>query len=309
MTTVTGPPPPTLRVEKRLLRDGHLLVCGCDEVGRGALAGPVTVGMVLVDVTVRRPLPGVHDSKLLSPAARLALVPRIRRWSVGHAVGHATAGEVDRWGLTAALCLAGHRALRALPAVPDVVVLDGTHNWLTGPPPHGAGPGVGVVTAVKADRRCASVAAASVLAKATRDALMVAMAGHHPGYQWEENKGYASPGHRRALALLGPCPQHRRTWRLGPADGVERPGMAPDGEPLDGQPLDGEPLDGEPLEGVALDGVALDEVALDGVALDGVTLRGRPVDAVQVAGVPGEGRRPRRAPKTSQQPVDTVEQP
>lgn len=230
MTVAAGPPPPSLRLEKRLLRQGHVLVCGCDEVGRGALAGPVTVGMVLVDVSVRRTLPGVHDSKLLTPAARLALVPRIRRWGVGHAVGHATAAEVDRWGLTAALCLAGHRALRRLPALPDVVVLDGAHDWLTGPPPHGAPAGVMVVTAVKADQRCASVAAASVLAKTVRDAHMVTMATQHPGYGWDENKGYASPRHRQALLRLGPSHQHRRTWRLVRSSGDATSGDATSGD-------------------------------------------------------------------------------
>lgn len=243
------PPPPSLRHEKRLLRQGHVLVAGCDEVGRGALAGPVTVGLAVVDASVRRSLAGVHDSKLLRPAARQALVPRIQRWAVAHAVGHASAGEVDRWGLLAALCLAAHRALARLPTVPDVVLLDGNHDWLSALPPWpaaavaddplhpGVPPGAGpapsswpaaasvaaasrrpapftVVTAVKADQRCASVAAASVLAKTTRDALMVAMADHHPGYGWHQNKGYASADHRQALARLGPCPEHRRTWRL-----------------------------------------------------------------------------------------------
>lgn len=216
--------PPTLRLEKRLLRSGHLLVCGCDEVGRGALAGPVTVGMVLVDATVRRPLAGVRDSKLLTPPARQALVPRIRRWARASAVGHASAAEVDRHGLMAALCLAGRRALAELGAVPDVVLLDGNHDWLSTAVPDGVGPavpGVPVVTAVRADRHCASVAAASVLAKTARDAIMTAMADDHPAYGWDDNKGYASPSHRRALAAVGPCAQHRRTWRLVPVGGEE----------------------------------------------------------------------------------------
>lgn len=206
--------PPSLREEKRLLRAGHQLVCGCDEVGRGALAGPVTVGVVLVDGSVRRSLPGVRDSKLLSPAARLALVPRIGRWSVGQAVGHATAAEIDRWGLVMALRTAAHRALRELPAMPDVVLLDGNHDWLSGQSPAGSAPACTVVTVVSADRRCASVAAASVLAKTTRDALMVDMAVSHPAYGWEENKGYASRRHRQAVATLGPCGQHRLSWNL-----------------------------------------------------------------------------------------------
>ncbi|WP_367183112.1 ribonuclease HII [uncultured Cellulomonas sp.] len=226
-TPATRTPPgrstvPGLRVEKRLLRSGHTLLGACDEVGRGALGGPVTVGIVLVDASVQRPLAGVRDSKLLTPAARVALVPRIRRWVVGHAVGHATAEEIDEHGIIAGLRMAGHRALAALPARPDVVLLDGNHDWLSSPrrptlfdgtplaepaPPR-------VATMIKADLQCASVAAASVLAKTERDALMVRLAGQHPGYGWEENKGYSTAGHVEALRRLGPCVHHRQSWRL-----------------------------------------------------------------------------------------------
>ena len=213
---------PSLRVEKRLLREGHTLLGACDEVGRGALGGPVTVGMVLVDASVQRPLSGVRDSKLLTPAARVALVPRIRRWVLGHAVGHATAEEIDEHGIIAALRMAGSRALAALPAHPDVVLLDGNHDWLSRPrqptlfdetpladvePPR-------VRTMIKADLQCSSVAAASVLAKTERDALMVRLAADHPGYGWEENKGYGSPEHVAALRAVGPSRLHRRSWRL-----------------------------------------------------------------------------------------------
>ena len=214
--------PPSLRVEKRLLRDGHLLLGACDEVGRGALGGPVTVGMVLVDASVQRPLAGVRDSKLLTPQARVALVPRIRRWVVGHAVGHASAVEIDEHGIIAALRMAGLRALAQLPARPDVVLLDGNHDWLSQPrqptlfddtpladaePPR-------VRTMIKADLQCSSVAAASVLAKTERDAIMVGLAAHHPGYGWEENKGYSTAAHVEALRRLGPSVHHRQSWRL-----------------------------------------------------------------------------------------------
>jgi ribonuclease HII len=215
---------PTLRAEKRLLRSGHALVGSCDEVGRGAVGGPVSVGVVLIDATVSRPLQGVRDSKLLAPEARVALVPRIQRWVVAHAVGHASAAEIDELGIIAALRLAGIRALRTLPARPDVVLLDGSHDWLSTPtqaslfddavlpapfvPP--------VVTMVKADLFCASVAAASVLAKTERDAMMRELAVVHPGYGWADNKGYATPAHLEALGRLGPCVHHRQSWRLPP---------------------------------------------------------------------------------------------
>lgn len=237
---------PTLRAERTLLRAGHRSVAGMDEVGRGALAGPVSVGVVVVDLGTRTAPSGVRDSKLLTPAAREALVPRLRRWAGAWAVGHAQPEEIDRFGIIAALRLAGHRALAALPEPPDMVLLDGSHDWLT-PPRTGSravqealfdvGPAAVpeppvrepaplpalclrpvVTTLVKADLKCAAVAAASVLAKVERDALMVERARLFPGYGWRENKGYAAPEHAAALRSLGPCEQHRRSWNLALAD-------------------------------------------------------------------------------------------
>lgn len=218
---------PTLRVEKGLLREGHARVLCIDEVGRGALAGPAAAGVVVIDATVRRPLDGVRDSKLLRPEARDALVPRIERWAVACAVGHARADEVDAFGINAALRLAAHRAIATLPVRADVVLLDGVHDWVTppaqsdllAPPPVMAADGgevtiPRVVTRVKADLTCSGVAAASVLAKVWRDAWMVELADRHPGYDWQLNKGYASPAHLDALGRLGPCTEHRRSWNL-----------------------------------------------------------------------------------------------
>ncbi len=219
----------SLRSEKRLLRSGATVVCGVDEVGRGALSGPVTVGMVLIDGTVRGPLAGVRDSKLLAPQARVALVPRIRSWAVGYAVGHASAAEIDDVGIIEALRRAGRRALAALPRQPDAILLDGSHDWLTTPGQASLfeacdDPIAPVTTQVKADLTCASVAAASILAKTERDALMVAMSSESIAYEeyaWHENKGYASPAHMAALRRLGPCDQHRRTWRLPTVSDME----------------------------------------------------------------------------------------
>ncbi|MBG0739122.1 ribonuclease HII [Paeniglutamicibacter antarcticus] len=116
---------------------GHRLIAGCDEVGRGALAGPVSVGMVVVDLSSQRELAKVRDSKLLTPAARVELVPQIREWAVAYSVGHASAAEVDAVGLICALRLAGTRAWHQLVAsgvTPDAVILDGNHNWLSPQP-------------------------------------------------------------------------------------------------------------------------------------------------------------------------------
>ncbi|SDQ76072.1 ribonuclease HII [Quadrisphaera sp. DSM 44207] len=209
---------PSLRAERALLRAGHPLVAGVDEVGRGALAGPVTVGVVVVTAATPSAPPGLRDSKLLTPAAREALVPRLRRWAPAWAVGHAEPGEVDALGVLRALRLAGTRALAQLPEAPEAVLLDGSYDWLTRPPPPpGAAPPPrlpAVRTRVKADLRCAAVAAASVLAKVARDAIMVERARDHPGYGWEANKGYSCAEHSDALRRLGPCAQHRRSWRL-----------------------------------------------------------------------------------------------
>ena len=214
-------PAPNLRVEKRLLGEGYRAVACVDECGRGALAGPASVGVVVVDVTTQRMPAGLRDSKLLSATAREALVPRIERWAVASAVGHADAAEVDEVGINAALRLAATRALGELGVEVDVVLLDGIHDWLSSPTQPGLFDplvsipvSVPVVTEVKGDLRCAGVAAASVLAKVTRDAVMEEVAASHPGYGLERNKGYASPDHIDALGRLGASDVHRRSWRL-----------------------------------------------------------------------------------------------
>ncbi|MBT0769805.1 ribonuclease HII [Kineosporia sp. J2-2] len=244
--------PPTLREERKLLREGHQFVAGIDEVGRGALAGPVTVGVVVVDLDTKSAPTGVRDSKLLAPAVREKLVPRLRRWAPMSAVGHASSEEIDEIGIISALRLAAARAFATLEVRPDCALLDGSHDWLSVPAdpieeaPQGtslfdfdeAPVAVGhplsfidgvpiasivparVVTQVKADLRCAAVAAASVLAKVERDGLMVDLAGDHPGYGWELNKGYSAPDHLAALRRLGPSRLHRLSWNIPGSDGV-----------------------------------------------------------------------------------------
>lgn len=219
---------PTLRQERALLAGGARLVAGMDEVGRGALAGPVSVGVVVVDASTRTAPQGVADSKLLTPAVRETLVPLVRRWSVAWAVGHAGPAEIDAHGITAALRLAGRRALaqvrRACGDV-DVVLLDGRHDWLTRPdadlfeavdadPVLDDAPDPAVRMLVKADLQCSSVAAASVLAKVERDGLLTRLARQYPVYDWDQNKGYSAPAHLDALRAHGTTPQHRRSWNL-----------------------------------------------------------------------------------------------
>lgn len=198
-----------------------------DEVGRGALAGPVSVGVVAIDETSRSAPQGVRDSKLLTPSARAAMVPKIRRWALAWAVGHASPQEIDAVGIMAALRLAGRRALDQVASSgisADLVLLDGNHDWLSDPervglfsmldPEPEASPCPPVRTMIKADMTCSSVAAASVLAKVERDTAMATMAQSHTAYGWEINKGYAAPGHLDALRQYGPSTQHRRSWNL-----------------------------------------------------------------------------------------------
>ena len=244
---------PSLRLARSLMRvHGHLVVAGMDEVGRGALAGPVSVGVVAVTTTTRSAPAGLDDSKLLTPLQRERLAPRLRRWAPAWSVGHASNDEIDAWGILLALRVAGLRALAGLGAAPDRVVLDGSYDWLRRPVPvprqesllddvEGLGD-LGVVRVagvpvaplhdlplprlpepgeclpvdlvVKADRRCAAVAAASVLAKVERDRIMTELGGADPRWGWAGNKGYSAPEHLDALAEHGPCALHRRSWRL-----------------------------------------------------------------------------------------------
>lgn len=216
-------------------REGYPVLVGMDEVGRGALAGPVSVGVVAIDSTSRSAPSGVKDSKLLSRAAREALVPRIQRWALSWGVGHCGPDEIDRYGIMTGLRMAGQRALASCAVNADLVLLDGNHDWLTDPTrvglfegadagdlswapgqdaSVGSTPPPPVRTMIKADLSCSSVAAASVLAKVTRDSLMVAWHDTHPVYRWNVNKGYAAPQHLDALREHGACLQHRRSWNL-----------------------------------------------------------------------------------------------
>ena len=216
---------PTLRHERTFRGTGARYLAGVDEVGRGALAGPVSVGIAVVDLERQKPLAGVRDSKLLSAAERERLDPLVRRWSVASAVGHASAAEIDALGIIAALRLAGTRAWSTVLAAgitPDMVLLDGSHNWLSpaGQPSlfeeavQDFGCDAPVHTKVKADMQCLSVAAASVIAKVERDQLMRTLHAEYPGFGWDVNKGYATALHRDVLRTNGPTPYHRVSWRL-----------------------------------------------------------------------------------------------
>lgn len=196
-------PVPGMRHERACFDAGDRIVVGMDEVGRGAWAGPVTVGAVAVCADLGRILK-VRDSKVLTVEEREALYPRITAWALAWGVGHSTHTECDELGMTAALRLAGERALAALGPDPDRVILDGNHDYL--------GLGARCRTVIDGDAHCLSVAAASVVAKVTRDRLMAAEADCYPGFEFDSNRGYPSPRHRYALAGYGPTAIHRRSW-------------------------------------------------------------------------------------------------
>lgn len=203
---------PTLDVEREYFSGGAVCVIGIDEVGRGAIAGPVAVGahVVLGDGV---PFPeGLRDSKLLSEKRREAIAPLVEEWGAG-AVGYASAEEIDAHGITAMLGQAARRALLRLheagvPVDRALILLDGAHDWLT---PVLRSP-LRVQTRVGADRACASVSAASVRAKVARDRLMREVDELHPHYAWAANKGYGSQAHYAGIAEHGLTELHRATW-------------------------------------------------------------------------------------------------
>ncbi|MDY7544263.1 MULTISPECIES: ribonuclease HII [unclassified Cryobacterium] len=204
---------PTLEVELGLLAEGATCVIGCDEVGRGALAGPVGVGVAAIDGTLGTMPVGLRDSKMLSQPRREALAPLAVAWVLHSAVGLASAREVDEIGIIAALGLAGKRALAELFAAGvdvrgSVVLLDGNDDYLN----KALATPLSVLTRIKADQDCASVSAASVIAKVHRDRLMIEADAVTPGYGWAGNKGYGSAEHMAAIGRLGPTGLHRKSW-------------------------------------------------------------------------------------------------
>lgn len=275
---------PTLDLERSLAAQGYDLITGFDEVGRGALAGPVMVGCAAIWARDLEPLDGddavelsgrtylgvpdgVADSKMLTEHRREAIFDELRDWCAAYVVGQASNTEIDEWGITYALGVAALRALsqverelglrlggglaarkasmesageivegrpgdsvgesigncgesvRALPKVAGI--LDGPSDYITKALNTFDAPDVlipaDITTKVKGDQHCATVATAAVIAKVTRDRLMVDLAQSNPryaAYEWAHNKGYGSAAHRTAIAEHGPTPLHRVSWHL-----------------------------------------------------------------------------------------------
>ena len=177
---------------------------GCDEAGRGCLAGSVYAAAVVLPPDYTHPL--LNDSKQLTDARRRSLRTDIERDALAWAVGTATAAEIDEINILRASILAMHRALDGLSLRPDFIIVDGNRFTPYGQTPH--------ATIVKGDARYLSIAAASILAKTYRDDEMHRLAALYPGYGWERNAGYPTAAHREAIARLGVTPYHRRTFKL-----------------------------------------------------------------------------------------------
>ena len=212
--------PPNLLVESELWGQGHNIVVGIDEVGRGAWAGPLTIGAVVAPQDRR--IYKLRDSKALTEPEREAMFGRIVGWSQAHSVGHAMPMECDRLGMSGAQKLAARRAIEGLGLEVDAVILDGNWDFV----------GHRVTRKlVKGDTRCVSIAAASILAKVTRDRLMRTDAHCYPGFDFDRNKGYPCPRHKMALQAYGPTAIHRRSWAFMDAlcwSGARR--LAPGGQ-------------------------------------------------------------------------------
>lgn len=193
-------PVPGMRYERNLIEGGAGLVAGVDEVGLGAWAGPLAVGMVVFDPSKR--IYKVRDSKLVDPARRRWLSERVKQACLCWSVGMSWPDEIDAVGLSEAQRRAARRARQRLTLEPDAFLLDGNWNFL----------GESSTTIVRGDCESVSIAGASIVAKVMRDELMSNLAGLFPYYRFDSNKGYPSPQHRWALSAFGPSPLHRRLF-------------------------------------------------------------------------------------------------
>lgn len=193
--------PPSRALERDLREQGYEVIVGVDEVGRGAWAGPIMVGAAVLPPDKR--VYGVRDSKALTEPEREKLFARVASWCTAWSVGSASQEECDNIGMAEAQRRAARRAIEGLGVTPDHVLVDGNWDFV------GAGRTTRII---KGDATCLTIAAASILAKVTRDRYMRREAEHYPSYEFDSNKGYPCPRHKAALHAFGPSAIHRRTW-------------------------------------------------------------------------------------------------
>ena len=188
-------------IENAHFENGIEIICGIDEAGRGPLAGPVCAAAVILPKGLE--IPGLNDSKKLTDKKRRELAPIIKEQALAYGIAFASHEEIDQINILQATFLAMERAMAQLDIKPDLALIDGNRQKDFG---------INVETVVKGDSRSANIAAASVLAKVTRDDYMEAMAEEYPGYGFEVHKGYGTKAHYEALRNLGPSPIHRMTF-------------------------------------------------------------------------------------------------
>ena len=188
-------------IERELHAEGVGLICGVDEAGRGPLAGPVCAAAVILPPEAE--LPGLNDSKKLSEKKREQLFPEIQRLALAWSVAFASVEEIEERNILGATMLAMNRAISGLSLRPELALIDGNRNREIQVPSR---------CVVHGDARCASIAAASILAKVSRDRLMVELAREYPQYGFEQHKGYGTKAHYAALREYGPCPAHRPSF-------------------------------------------------------------------------------------------------
>ena len=188
-------------IEEEVYAEGYTVICGVDEAGRGPLAGPVCAAAVILPRGHQ--IPGLNDSKKLTDKKRRELFPLIKEQAIAYGIGMASHEEIDEINILQATYLAMERAIAQLEGKADMALIDGNRAKDFG---------MAVRTVVKGDSLSANIAAASVLAKVTRDDLMVEMAKEFPGYGFEVHKGYGTKAHYEALRNMGPCAIHRMTF-------------------------------------------------------------------------------------------------
>lgn len=205
---VDGVTRPTRDTERTLRGHGHRVIAGVDEVGKGAWAGPLAIGVAIVPDESDTPADverSIRDSKTITEKKREAMFEALSEWCVDWSIGMASARECDELGMSRAQRLATSRAFATLTVSVDAAVVDGPWDFVSPIVPS-------VTTMVKGDQRCLSIAAASILAKVTRDRMMRELSSEHPMYRFESNKGYPCAWHRAGLFAVGPSTIHRRSW-------------------------------------------------------------------------------------------------
>lgn len=187
--------------ENEIYDSGVSLICGVDEAGRGPLAGPVCAAAVILPRNIE--IPGLNDSKKLSEKKRESLFELIKEKALSYGIAFATVEEIEELNILNATYLAMNRAIEKLDRVPELALIDGNRN---------TGINIESRCVIKGDARCADIAAASILAKVSRDRLMYEEAKKYPEYHFEKHKGYGTKLHYEAIREFGPCPIHRKSF-------------------------------------------------------------------------------------------------